>query len=467
MGEIMELVFLWFRNNLDIVFLVYGLAFVIMGTAISVQSRQESEFKLANILWLFVAYALIHAPADFLDMRAVTKGRNETLYELGQILTYTSYFFVFEFGRRLLGFTKKVFAWWILPIIALGVMIVSIFSGSFWVTANILIGYFVRFPAGVMSGLGFIWHYRSQRQALEFLKVKKYFYWAGAALLVWAFFCGIVREKGVFLPACWLNTSSFLLAVGIPVHIFRTLCALILVWATLGILRVFDWESKTKLKNMVEELQTNSEELQASGEELKTANEELQTSNEELATTNEELRTTTEELQKEKGFAKVIAENIQEGIMLLSKDFKILWANKKIMDLTGLKEEDVLGGYCYKVTHRRDKPCEAPYDICPLHEVLEKDKPVAVVHTHFDKEGNKFYAEVSVYPAKNEKGEVMQFIHVARDITEKVKLEEELKKKMENLERFNKLSVGRELKMKEMKARIAELEGEIRSLKNQ
>lgn len=217
----------------------------------------------------------------------------------------------------------------------------------------------------------------------------------------------------------------------------------------------------TSFNQMTQELQTANEELRTSEEELKSTNEELQSANEEMASTNEELRATTEELQKEKGFAKVIAENIQEGVMLLSKDFKVIWANKKIMDSTGLKEENVLGGYCYKLTHHLDEPCKPPHDTCPVLEVLKTGKPVIVTHIHFDKEGNKFYAEVSAYPVKNEKGWVVQFIHVTRDITERVKLEEELKKKVFDLERFNKLSVGRELEMKKLKARIAELEGKL------
>jgi len=45
-----------------------------------------------------------------------------------------------------------------------------------------------------------------------------------------------------------------------------------------------------------------------------------------------------------------------------------------------------------------------------------------------------------------------------RDIIELKKMEDELCKKIEDLERFRKISVGRELKMKELKARIAELE---------
>lgn len=49
--------------------------------------------------------------------------------------------------------------------------------------------------------------------------------------------------------------------------------------------------------------------------------------------------------------------------------------------------------------------------------------------------------------------------HIAR----RKKIEEELKKKVHDLETFHKVAVGRELKMKELKTRIAQLEEQIRS----
>ncbi len=94
------------------------------------------------------------------------------------------------------------------------------------------------------------------------------------------------------------------------------------------------------------------------------------------------------------------------------------------MDLTGLKEDELLGGYCYKLLHHLDKPCEPSHDICPIHEVLETGKPVTNTHCHFDKEGNKFYTEISAYPTKNRWGKITQFVHISRDVTAQMKLTE-------------------------------------------
>lgn len=124
---------------------------------------------------------------------------------------------------------------------------------------------------------------------------------------------------------------------------------------------------------------------------------------------------------------KMALDNIAEGILLLGKDFRIHWANRKIMDLTHLKENKIIGDFCYKITHHRDDPCQPPHDVCPVEEVLKSGNPTHVIHTHFDKDGNEFYAEVSAYPIRDKKGQISQFVHIARDVTGRVKAEKELK----------------------------------------
>ena len=50
---------------------------------------------------------------------------------------------------------------------------------------------------------------------------------------------------------------------------------------------------------------------------------------------------------------------------------------------------------------------------------------------------------------------------VTRDITERKKVDNKLKVKVDELKRFNKLAVGRELRMIELKKRVKELENEL------
>lgn len=121
-----------------------------------------------------------------------------------------------------------------------------------------------------------------------------------------------------------------------------------------------------------------------------------------------------------------IFDNVDKDIMLLDKDFKILWANKKVIDTYGKTPSDIISNFCYKVTHRIDHICSPPNDVCPVVEAQKTGNPVTVLHTHFDRKGNKTYAEVSAYPVF-ENGKVSEFIHISRDVTERVITEERLR----------------------------------------
>jgi PAS domain S-box-containing protein len=64
---------------------------------------------------------------------------------------------------------------------------------------------------------------------------------------------------------------------------------------------------------------------------------------------------------------------------------------------------------------------------------------------------------------KDKNGNVKGAVSTARDITERKKQAEELINKMDQLERFNKLTLGRENKMAELKKEIENLKKELRN----
>jgi len=154
----------------------------------------------------------------------------------------------------------------------------------------------------------------------------------------------------------------------------------------------------------------------------------------------------TEDLKKATELTATVTQNLTEGVMLLSKDFQILWANKKVKESSGFEDKDIIGNFCYRVTHARKDPCQPPHDICPVKKLLETGKPTVELHTHFDKEGNEHHVEVTVEAVRDKKGEIIQFIHVTRDVTEIVKAKKELEKTYEEIK---KLNVGLEQKVEE------------------
>ena len=139
-------------------------------------------------------------------------------------------------------------------------------------------------------------------------------------------------------------------------------------------------------------------------------------------------REAEQELNESNQMLDDITQGITESILLLSKDHKILWANKAALQQTGLPMDKLIGNYCYKATHHTDTPCKAPNDPCPVYELQKTGNPTLTEHIHYDRDGNRISVEVNAYPIKNEMGEVIRFVHVSKDITERKNLEQEREK---------------------------------------
>ena len=73
------------------------------------------------------------------------------------------------------------------------------------------------------------------------------------------------------------------------------------------------------------------------------------------------------------------------------------------------------------------------------------------------KDGTRIDVSLTISPIKDSDGHVIGASTIARDITEHKALQDELRRKMAELEGFNKVAVGRELKMIELKREIAQL----------
>lgn len=149
------------------------------------------------------------------------------------------------------------------------------------------------------------------------------------------------------------------------------------------------------------------------------------------------------ELTDSKKMLDDITQGITESIFLLSKDYKILWANKASAKQTGLRVNELIGNYCYKVTHKLDCICAPPNDPCPVHDLLNNgdtkgdDKPKSVEHIHYDRDGNTIFVEISAYPVKDNNGEVVRFVHMSKDITERKNFERALQEKTDQILRQN------------------------------
>lgn len=151
---------------------------------------------------------------------------------------------------------------------------------------------------------------------------------------------------------------------------------------------------------------------------------------------------TEKELKETLNLLEKIAHGIGEGILLLDLDFTIIWANNYILQHYGVALEQVKGRRCHEVTHNSATPCRPPHDPCPILLYDVNSKPVPYEHVHLDREGSEEAVEVVVYPLKDENGDVYQYLHISRDISDrhvKLKLEEQLRQS-QKIEAIGRLS---------------------------
>ncbi len=257
----MDSILQWSKNNLDVVFFFYGLAFFAMGISIFVQPKKGSAFKLAEILWLLAGFGIVHGLNEWLDMWVMIKYENKVLDIVRLFALGISFVFLYEFGRRLFiehvseelsewqKKTSRYLHWWL--ILSAGIVILFIFIhpyDDFWKTGAIWIRYFLGFPGAIFTGFGFLFYYRHQERVLKQIKVKKYFLLAGLSFALYGIMTGLVVPKGDFFPANRLNTESFLSTMHVPVQAFRAFTAITAALALNGIIKIFNWESRRILE---------------------------------------------------------------------------------------------------------------------------------------------------------------------------------------------------------------------------
>jgi PAS domain S-box-containing protein len=138
-----------------------------------------------------------------------------------------------------------------------------------------------------------------------------------------------------------------------------------------------------------------------------------------------------EQQVKERGktekFISSILESVGEGIIVVDREYRIISANKAYCERVGWALDDVKGSHCYEVSHRIERPCFEEGEDCPIKHTLETGEPATSLHVHRDINGTPIYVEVRSYPLRDPSGGVVSAIEVITDITEKRKLEDQLR----------------------------------------
>lgn len=142
-----------------------------------------------------------------------------------------------------------------------------------------------------------------------------------------------------------------------------------------------------------------------------------------------------EALRKSEKFIKDILYSVDEAFVVIDRDYRILSANRAYCGQTGKTLESIIGKHCYEIAHHSALPCHGPECDCGSQRTFETGEPAFAVHTHTDTTGKQSQVEIKTYAMKDESGKVQSVIEIINDITERKKLEDQLRhaQKMEGI----------------------------------
>jgi PAS domain S-box-containing protein len=123
-----------------------------------------------------------------------------------------------------------------------------------------------------------------------------------------------------------------------------------------------------------------------------------------------------------------ILNSLGEHIVYHGADRRIRWVNKAAAESVNARPEELIGKFCYEIWHGRQSPC----DDCPVYRAWESGKYEEGVSQTPD--GRIWYIRANPVI---EEGKVKGIVEITAEITEKKKLEDQLK---ESEETFRTLS---------------------------
>ena len=144
----------------------------------------------------------------------------------------------------------------------------------------------------------------------------------------------------------------------------------------------------------------------------------------------------TAQLAESKQMLEKVTMGITDGIMLIDRDFIVIWSNQNVAGMYVQDSQNIVGQYCYTVSHNMDMPCFHSGIDCPIKKVNQTGQAASAVQKHMDQNEKEQFLEVVAYPVCDKDGTIVQYVYASRDITERILLHESIK---ESDERYRSL----------------------------
>jgi PAS domain S-box-containing protein len=175
-----------------------------------------------------------------------------------------------------------------------------------------------------------------------------------------------------------------------------------------------------------------------------------------LEETTRQLALENEERLRSDARTRLILNSAGDGIFGLDKEERVTFFNTAAETLLGYKADEVIGKEIHSlILHSYGDGTAYPREQSPFYQACIRGQEKHVTDgVLWRKDGSSFPSEYAVTPISEDEEGTVGAVMVFRDITQRKSSEQELKQRMEDLERFNRLTMGREQRMIQLKGEI-------------
>ncbi|HEX9778238.1 MAG TPA: EAL domain-containing protein [Geopsychrobacteraceae bacterium] len=136
----------------------------------------------------------------------------------------------------------------------------------------------------------------------------------------------------------------------------------------------------------------------------------------------------------ERSFLQAVIDGVVDPTFVIGLDYKIRLMNRAAKGNLPDSALQNSGLCCYQVSHHQDTPCDGRDHPCPLAMVRDSGQAATVVHQHWLPDGEMRSFELLASPLWDEAGQLTGIIESARDITDRLKVEEDLRENQKHLD---------------------------------
>ena len=145
-----------------------------------------------------------------------------------------------------------------------------------------------------------------------------------------------------------------------------------------------------------------------------------------------------EAVDRERSFLQTVIDSAGDPVVAIDLDYNLLLINQAAKWLVQERDLElaIQGQKCYKLFHGAEEPCQDMRFPCPVQAMMRGHRDAKLLHNpyHGNNINNTFELEIS--PLKDRDGALYGVIEVARDITDRLRIEEELRSSQSHLYRL-------------------------------